>query len=64
MDQMWLMCHGYRLDEVMVLENSDSSSKTIRVQLPLDKFHHDLTYENMGQRVTRNTFWMVPLFAI
>ena len=64
MGQMWLRCHGSCPDGATGLENSDSSSKTIRVTPPLDKFHHDLTHENLGQRVTRPVYRRIPTLAI
>ena len=56
MGQMWPSRHGSRLDGAMGLENSDSSPKIIAITLRVERFHHDLTHENMGQRVTRTVY--------
>ena len=40
------------VDGDLGLENSHSSSETIRVQLRRNEFGHDLAHETFGQRVT------------
>ena len=55
--------HGSSTNWATRLENSDSSSKTIRIQPPLDKFHHDLTHENLGQKVTCPVYRRTPSLA-
>ena len=51
------MRHRYAADEDMGLENSASASKIIRVETLRSEFGLDLTYENLGQRVTGTPCW-------
>ena len=50
------MRHRYATDGDMGLEESESPSKIIRIQTLRSEFGLDLTYENLGQRVTGNTY--------
>ena len=50
------MRHRYAADGDMGLENSESPSKIIRIEPLRFEFGLDLTYENLGQRVTGNTY--------
>ena len=51
------MCNRYATDGDMGLEKSESPSKIIRVQTLRSEFGLDLTYENLGQRVTGTPYW-------
>ena len=64
MGQMWPSLICSRTDGATGLENSDSLLKIISIQLRVDKFHHDLTPENMGQRVTRYVYRRITLLPI
>ena len=59
-DQFWAeilkMCHRRVTDGDMRLEESESPSKIIRVQTLRSEFGLHLTYENLGQRVTRSVY--------
>ena len=64
MDQMWPTVPCSRLDRATGLENSDSLSKIISIELRVDEFHHDLMHENMGQRVTGPVYWRITTLVI